>query len=250
MIADGTLTDAKTIIGLAHGGPATWRDARPGDAEAPLPLEVEELLTWLAAERGRSANTLDRLPARPAELRRLAARAGGRTWRDVHRGRRRGLRRRRCATRGWRRRRWPGRWWRCGRCTASCADEGLLPTDPAADVELPGCPAGLPKALTRTRSSRLLDAAVGDDPVGPRDRAMLEVLYGTGVRISELVGLSLGDVDLDAALLRAFGKGSKERVVPLGGPAVRALVAWLGPGGRPALAPEQWPGGATPRRCS
>ena len=73
-----------------------------------------------------------------------------------------------------------------------------------------------------------------------RDRAMLEVLYGTGVRISELVGLSLGDVDLDAALLRAFGKGGKERIVPIGVPAVRALVAWLGPGGRPELAPEQW----------
>jgi site-specific recombinase XerD len=69
---------------------------------------------------------------------------------------------------------------------------------------------------------------------------MLEVLYGTGVRVSELVGLSLGDLDLDAALIRAFGKGSKERIVPVGGPAVRALVAWLGPGGRPELAPAQW----------
>ena len=70
---------------------------------------------------------------------------------------------------------------------------------------------------------------------------MLEVLYGTGVRVSELVGLSLGDVDLDAALLRAFGKGSKERIVPIGVPAVRALVAWLGPEGRPgAWRPAQW----------
>ena len=71
-----------------------------------------------------------------------------------------------------------------------------------------------------------------------RDRAMLEVLYGTGVRVSELVGLSLGDVDLDAALLRAFGKGSKERIVPVGGHAVRALVAWLGPDGRPRAGPR------------
>jgi integrase/recombinase XerD len=54
------------------------------------------------------------------------------------------------------------------------------------------------------------------------------------------VGLSLGDIDLDAALLRAFGKGSKERIVPVGVPAVRALVAWFGPEGRPALAPAQW----------
>jgi integrase/recombinase XerD len=73
-----------------------------------------------------------------------------------------------------------------------------------------------------------------------RDRAILEVLYGTGLRVSELVGLSLGDLDLDAALLRAFGKGSKERIVPIGVPAVRALVSWLGPGGRPELAPAQW----------
>ena len=81
---------------------------------------------------------------------------------------------------------------------------------------------------------------MGDDPVVLRDRAMLEVLYGTGVRVSELVGLSLGDVDLDAALLRAFGKGSKERIVPVGVPAVRALVAWLGPGGRRSWRPTQW----------
>jgi len=68
----------------------------------------------------------------------------------------------------------------------------------------------------------------------------LEVLYGTGLRVSELVGLSIGDVDLDAALLRAFGKGSKERIVPIGTPAVRSLVAWLGAGGRPEMAPLHW----------
>ena len=77
-------------------------------------------------------------------------------------------------------------------------------------------------------------------PIALRDRAMLEVLYGTGVRVSELVGLSLGDVDLDSSLLRAFGKGSKERIVPVGGHATRALVAWLGAGGRPELEPAQW----------
>jgi integrase/recombinase XerD len=69
---------------------------------------------------------------------------------------------------------------------------------------------------------------------------MLEVLYGTGVRVSELVGLSLGDVDLEAALLRALGKGDKERIVTIGTPAVRAVGAWLGSDGRPRLAPAQW----------
>src|SRR3546814_13175728 len=69
---------------------------------------------------------------------------------------------------------------------------------------------------------------------------MLEVLYGTGLRVSELSGLSLGDVDLDASLLRAFGKGSKERIVPIGGPATRAPVAWLSEDGRGALVPAPW----------
>ncbi len=81
---------------------------------------------------------------------------------------------------------------------------------------------------------------MGDEPLVRRDRAILEVLYGTGIRISEMVGLSLGDVDLDAALLRAFGKGSKERIVPLGRPARRALEAWLDPGGRGRVAPERF----------
>ena len=69
----------------------------------------------------------------------------------------------------------------------------------------------------------MLAAPLGDDPVARRDRAMLELLYGTGLRVSELVGLSLGDVDLDSSLLRAFGKGSRERIVPIGGHATRAL---------------------------
>src|SRR3546814_18839715 len=69
---------------------------------------------------------------------------------------------------------------------------------------------------------------------------MLQVLYGTGLRVSKLSGLSLGDVDLDASLLRAFGKGSKERIVPIGGPATRALVAWLSEDGRGALVPAPW----------
>ncbi|HEX2577697.1 MAG TPA: tyrosine-type recombinase/integrase, partial [Aquihabitans sp.] len=87
---------------------------------------------------------------------------------------------------------------------------------------------------------RLLASVVGDEPLARRDRVILEVLYGTGLRISELVGLSLADLDLDAGLLRAFGKGAKERIVPLGSHATAALVAWLGPGGRPELEPERW----------
>jgi integrase/recombinase XerD len=107
-------------------------------------------------------------------------------------------------------------------------------------VERSRVPRGVPKALSEDEVSGLLAAVTGDRPVDRRDRAILEVLYGTGLRISELVGLSLGDLDLDAALLRAFGKGSKERVVPVGRLAIDALSRWLGPGGRPSLEPERW----------
>ncbi len=117
--------------------------------------------------------------------------------------------------------------------------EGIATTDPGADVEAPRVPAGLPKAIPEADVARLLDSIGGDRPVDRRDRAALEVLYGTGLRIAELVGLSLADVDLDGSLLRAFGKGRKERIVPLGTMARRALESWFDTGGRPALVPRR-----------
>jgi integrase/recombinase XerD len=121
-------------------------------------------------------------------------------------------------------------------------EEQRLPSDPGADVAVPAVPSGIPKALAEDEVVALLDAVVGDEPVARRDRAILETLYGTGVRISELVGLSLGDLDLEDRLLKAFGKGSKERLVPIGRPAAAALGLWLspGPGGRGAFEPRQW----------
>src|SRR5690606_34196955 len=109
-----------------------------------------------------------------------------------------------------------------------------------AHLEAPRVPPGLPKALTEDQVAALLGAVAGDDPPARRDRAVLEVLYGTGLRISELVGLRLGDLDLESGLLRAFGKGAKERVVPVGRHARAALADWLAPGGRPELVPERW----------
>lgn len=120
------------------------------------------------------------------------------------------------------------------------AEEGQIPADPGADVATPQVPLGLPKGLNETEVASLLDAVVGDDAVARRDRAALEVLYGTGVRISELVGLSQGDVDLDSWLVRVWGKGGKERVVPLGQHAEAALVRWLAPEGRGQLEPGMW----------
>ena len=203
-----------------------------------VPLEVEDLLTWLSAEKGRSANTIT---AYRRDLRAYCRWLGGR-GRTVVDASESDITEYIGVLRGE------------GRAPSSVAralvsvrslhrflaDEGRVEVDPAAAVEQPRVPRGLPKALTEEEVGRLLDAPVGDEPLVRRDRAMLEVLYGTGLRISELVGLSQGDLDLDAALLRAFGKGSKERIVPVGTPAVRALVAWLGPGGRPEVVPERW----------
>lgn len=88
------------------------------------------------------------------------------------------------------------------------ADE-IRPDDPAADIEIPSVPKGLPKALTLEQVTALIDGVNGDDPVDRRDAALLETLYGTGARISEVVGLSIGDVDLHDGLVRLMGKGSR-----------------------------------------
>lgn len=210
----------------------------PADDLALLPLEVEELLSWLRVERGRARSTL---VAYRGDLRRYSSwlAAQGRdlaavTEEDItayvahlrHEGRapssvKRGL----VAVRALHR---------------FSAREGATPEDPAAEVALPRVPRGIPKALTEDEVGRLLDAVEGDDAVARRDRVILEVLYGTGLRISELVGLSRGDVDVGAALIRAFGKGSKERIVPVGRLALEAIEAWFEPEGRAQLVPPRW----------
>ena len=108
-------------------------------------------------------------------------------------------------------------------------------SDPGRDVHPPALPTRLPKAITVTEVEAILAATSGDEPPALRDRALLELLYGTGARISEAVGLDLDDLDLDTASVLLRGKGSKQRVVPLGRMAVAALEAYL-VRGRPALA--------------
>ncbi|WP_082569738.1 site-specific tyrosine recombinase XerD [Knoellia sp. Soil729] len=106
--------------------------------------------------------------------------------------------------------------------------EGEVDADPAAAVSPPPPPSRLPKAISVSEVERLLDAAaVGDTPASLRDKALLELLYGTGARISEAVGLDIDDVDLDAAVVRLEGKGGKQRLVPLGSYAKAALTAYL-----------------------
>lgn len=115
-----------------------------------------------------------------------------------------------------------------------CEDERGAPGDPSEDVARPRVPAGLPKALSEEEVEALLRAPSGDSPRARRDRAVLELLYAAGLRISELSSLDCGDVDLDEALVSVLGKGGKARIVPIGRHAVVAVRTWLEEG-RPRL---------------
>ncbi len=119
-------------------------------------------------------------------------------------------------------------------------EEGGATGDPTADVRPVRTPRRLPKAIDEDEVGRLLDTTTKKDTASIRDRAILEVLYGTGMRVSELAGLSLSDLESDTGLVRVLGKGDKERLVPMGRCARRALDSWLGPRGRPELEPRRW----------
>jgi integrase/recombinase XerC len=109
-----------------------------------------------------------------------------------------------------------------------CVRRGILATDPAAELAFPRLPRRLPRTLPSLDLIAALDRlAAADDPLARRDRALLEVLYSTGLRLSELVGLNRGDLDRGARLLRVRGKGRRERIVPIGEGASSALDAWL-----------------------
>ena len=205
---------------------------------AAVPRAVDELLAHLAAERGRAPNTL---AAYRRDLAQWAAwlEERGHTVHDASADDVSSL---------------VGDRLTQGRAPATVqrllvairslhrfmVQEGLRDDDPTVDVERPTLPRALPKALSEGDVGRLFDAVAGDQPVARRDRAMLEVLYGTGARISELVGLDLVDADLEESNLRVLGKGGKERMVPLGRMAGEALAAWLAPAGRGQMAPERW----------
>ncbi|MDY5128817.1 site-specific tyrosine recombinase XerD [Actinotignum urinale] len=106
-------------------------------------------------------------------------------------------------------------------------DEGILEKNPATFAHPPSTPQRLPKALSIEEIQALLDAKSADDPISLRDRALLEILYGTGARISEAVNLTADDIDTESGFIRYFGKGRKERIVPLGSYAVTALEAYI-----------------------
>ncbi len=204
----------------------------------PLSTGAEEYLSWLAVEKGRSRNTLSAYRRDIAVWERWAHDAGidplaagteaiERHLADLRSQGRHptSMARSTTALRG---------------LFRFLVGEGTIAGDPTADLRSPRLPRRLPKALDERQVLGLLDSVGGTGPADLRDRALLELLYGTGARISEVVGLSLADLQGDDGLLRVFGKGSKERIVPLGGPARAALDAWLSPRGRPRLAPEHW----------
>ena len=201
-----------------------------------LPVEAEDFLIWLATERGRSANTLAAYRRDLLGYQRWLLEQGL-TVHTVDRGALDRFVQARRAT---------------GAAASSVArqlaalrmlhrflgEEGARVDDPSADVEGVRVPAGIPHPLTEAEVGRLLDAVVATDPASLRDRALLELLYATGARISEACGLSLGDLDLDNRLVRVFGKGAKERVVPFGRTAATAMGEWLADGRH--LEPARW----------
>ncbi|GAA4213873.1 tyrosine recombinase XerC [Microbispora amethystogenes] len=110
--------------------------------------------------------------------------------------------------------------------TAFCHRRGWLANDPGLLLGTAKAERRLPKVLDQTEAGAVLDAPAPDEPKDLRDRAMLELLYATGMRVSELCGLDVDDVDRDRNTVRVMGKGRRERTVPFGLPALRALDAW------------------------
>ena len=209
---------------------------------APLPRSAEEFLSWLEVERGRSPRTLaayrrdlrayhDGLAVRGATMDAatptdVAAFLSG--LRSTHSPA--STARAQSSIRGFHR---------------FLVDESLRPDDPTVDLPSISLSDLLPRALSEEETERLLAAVVGTGPTVLRDRALLEVLYGTGARVSEVVALNLGDVgdaldEGELPLVRVLGKGDKERVVPLGRVARLALSEWLSGQGRPLLEPGRW----------
>ena len=124
-----------------------------------------------------------------------------------------------------------------------CQREGWADANPAKPLRNPRPDRKLPHFLTTEETSRLLEAPPANQAMGLRDRAILETMYSAGLRVSEVVGLNDGDLDLENSLIRIRGKGRKERLSPLGSFAIRALQCWLS---KRTLSPKEPQGPAAP----
>lgn len=113
--------------------------------------------------------------------------------------------------------------------------EGHIPNNPVADIEWPKIEKRLPKALSFSEAIRLVEFPQKSGPIGFRDKAIIEMLYATGMRASELIELNLNDINLGSGFITCFGKGSKERMIPFGEEAKNALKKYLA-SGRPKMA--------------
>lgn len=192
---------------------------------SPLTPDLERYLAHLKHERQLSPRTIDAYRRDTADLVTWLAFRGVTAWKDlgedhvrqwVANAHRRGLSgrslaRRLAAVRG---------------LCAYLVREDRLRRNPAADVQAPKSPNRLPATMDADTVGRLL-SLVGDDPLIRRDRAMLELFYSSGLRLSELAELALNDLDLDEALVTVTGKGARTRVVPVGRMAAAALRDWL-----------------------
>lgn len=199
--------------------------------------DVDDYLAHVRDERRYSPNTVGAYSADLGDLMRFAARHGvddrggldlallrDWLWEATERGLARAtIARRASSARGF---------------IAWLAATGRIAGDSGARLRAPKPRRALPRVLSRDAADALLASAAsraaGDDPVALRDHAIVELLYATALRVSELVGLDLDDLDRSNRTLRALGKGAKERVVPYGAPAARALERYLGVG-RPQL---------------
>lgn len=210
-------------------------EARPERSDPPaLAGAVEAFLTYALAERGLAQHTVDAYTRDLRDFMDFTSHRRVTTPGAIHRStitlyllalRRRGLApssvaRRLAAIRGW---------------MAYLLRESLIDDDPSADLTPARRPRSLPGVLTVDEVERLLAQPRGERPQTLRDRAILELLYAAGLRVSELTSLDVGDVNLVAEYVRCVGKGSKERVVPIGSQAVRAAQRYLALA-RPALA--------------
>jgi integrase/recombinase XerD len=206
------------------GGASDGRSGAPASVSDPLPVAIADFATYLRVERGLSDATIRAYRADLLDF--AASRGAAGTWKTsadaaVHylsmlstpvRGRAAlrptTLRRRAASLRGF---------------YHFCYAEGLIETDLATRFDLPRQPRLLPEVLTVEEVDRLLETRAGESGPSVRDRALLELLYASGLRISEAVGLDGDHIDLDGGLVRVIGKGDRERQVPVG----EVAVAWL-----------------------